>query len=146
MGGIAIHGNGVPDLVGDCLAVRLGNLDPFGHNSDTCPPDPRGDGRRDRDQIRVRTGDSGHVEHTGCIWHKIQDGTIEHDRQASDTGHRIDARYTGHEIQGDYTQYVIDAGREHRIELEMDRDQANRPQASISAELTHPFLPENDAR
>jgi hypothetical protein len=69
---IVIHGNGVPDLVGDCLAVRLGNLDPFGRNPHTCPPDPSIGGGRDRDQIRVHTGDSGHAGYTGDrIWMEV---------------------------------------------------------------------------
>lgn len=35
---IVIRGNGLADMVGDCLAVRLGQLDRIGHTPLACPP------------------------------------------------------------------------------------------------------------
>ena len=39
-GDIVIRGTGVPDLLGDCLALRLGKLDRPGRTVSVYPPDP----------------------------------------------------------------------------------------------------------
>jgi hypothetical protein len=39
--GVVIRGNGLADLVGDCIAVHIGNLDRVGRTIAGYPPDPR---------------------------------------------------------------------------------------------------------
>lgn len=61
-GVIAIHGAIVPDLVGDCVAVRLGNMDRIIHASVRHPSDPS---HRYTAHTRIRHAnpDRDHVTH-----------------------------------------------------------------------------------
>jgi hypothetical protein len=51
-GAIAIHGAVIPDLIGDCVAVHLGNIDRVRRASVRYPADPR----------------YRHIAHTGICW------------------------------------------------------------------------------